>query len=227
MSNFAVEMKILIIEDEPGISRFLSDGLQEEGFSTIIAYDGAEGLKTFFTEHPDLVLLDWMLPSMEGIEVCREIRQENHETPILFLTAKDTVSETIEGLWAGANDYIKKPFSFEELLERIRIHFRNRMEDEIRSVGDVRLNVTSRQVFVDGQELRLTAREFDLLLYLVEHKGMVCTRDEIIRNVWGIKFQYDTGVIDVFMNSLRKKLSTDRDSGIIRTVRGVGFIAKD
>lgn len=97
MSNFAVEMKILIIEDEPGISRFLSDGLQEEGFSTIIAYDGAEGLKTFFTEHPDLVLLDWMLPSMEGIEVCREIRQENHETPILFLTAKDTVSETIRG----------------------------------------------------------------------------------------------------------------------------------
>ena len=220
-------MKILIIEDEPGISRFLSDGLQEEGFSTILASDGMEGLKSFFAERPNLVLLDWMLPSVEGINVCKRIRQEDHNTPIIFLTAKDTVAETVAGLRAGANDYIKKTFSFEELLERIRIHFRNHTEDEVWTIGNVKLNVSSRQVFVTGQELRLTTREFDLLLYLVKHKGTVCTRDEIIRDVWDIKFHYDTGVIDVFMNSLRKKLSANRNNGIIRTVRGIGFIAKD
>ncbi len=220
-------MKILIIEDEQGISRFLSEGLREEGYDTVVASDGQEGLRAFHAERPDLVLLDWMLPSMDGIKVCREIRTEDKDTPILFLTAKDTVAETIEGLRAGANDYIKKPFSFEELLERIRIHFRNRMEDEIWTLGNVKLNVSSRQTFAGDQELRLTTREFDLLLYLIKHKGTVCTRDEIIRDVWGIKFQYDTGVIDVFVNSLRKKLSADRDNGIIRTVRGVGFLVKE
>lgn len=220
-------MKILIIEDEQGISRFLSDGLREEGYDTIIANDGREGLNIFCSEHPDLVLLDWMLPSMSGISICREIRICDPDTPILFLTAKDTVEETVEGLRAGANDYIKKPFSFEELLERIRIHFRNRMQDDIRTLGNIRLNASARQAWVDGREVRLTNREFELLLYLIRHKGTVCTRDEIIRNVWGVKFQYDTGVIDVFMNSLRKKLSTNRDHGVIRTIRGVGFIAKE
>lgn len=220
-------MKILIIEDEQGISRFLSDGLREEGYDTTTASDGAEGLRLYRESRPDLILLDWMLPSMEGIEVCRVIRESDRSTPILFLTARDTVSETVEGLRAGADDYIKKPFSFEELLERIRIHFRNRTEDDIRTLGNVRLNVSSRQAYVDDQELRLTTRQFDLLLYLIDHKGTVCTREDIINDVWGIKFQYDTGVIDVFMNSLRKKLSADRENGIIRTVRGVGFIAKD
>ncbi len=220
-------MKILIIEDEPGISRFLSEGLQEEGYETLTACNGKEGVELFFAHRPHLVLLDWMLPAMDGMEVCGRIRAEDKETPILFLTAKDTVAETIAGLRAGANDYIKKPFSFEELLERIRIHFRNRQEDVIRCQGNVKMNVSARQVFVDKEEVQLTVREFDLLLYLMEHKGSVCSRDDIIRDVWGIKFQYDTGVIDVFMNSLRKKLSADREHGIIHTVRGVGFIIND
>jgi len=220
-------MKILIIEDEQGIRRFLSDGLKEEGYETTGVADGNEGLKAFFEEKPDLVLLDWMLPSMSGIDVCKGIREKDSKTPILFLTAKDTVSETIEGLRAGANDYIKKPFSFEELVERIRIHFRNHSKDDIRNIDNITINVSSHQVFVDGKDTRLTSREFDLLLYLTERKGNVCTRDEIIHNVWGIKFQYDTGVIDVFMNSLRKKLSADRENGFIKTIRGVGFMAKD
>lgn len=220
-------MKILIIEDEKGINRLLCNGLSEEGYEVIAAYDGKEGLEKFFNESPDLVLLDWMLPSIEGIEVCNEIRIKDSNVPILFLTAKDTVAETVKGLRAGANDYIKKPFSFEELLERIRIHFRNREEDIIYAVGNVKINASTRQTFVEEQELRLTTREFDLLLYLIENKGKVCTRNEIIHNVWGIKFQYDTGVIDVFINSLRKKLSADRDKGLIRTIRGVGFIVKE
>ena len=220
-------MKILIVEDEQGICRFLSEGLQEEGYETVIANDGAKGLEAFFEQKPDLVLLDWMLPTMDGIEVLKRIRDVDAITPVLFLTAKDTVANTVEGLRTGANDYIKKPFSFEELLERIKVHFRNHTEDDNRFLGNVRINVSSRQAFVDGQEVKLTMREFDLLLYLIDHKGAVCTRDDIINHVWGIKFQYDTGVIDVFMNSLRKKLMTDRDKGIIRTVRGVGFIATD
>ena len=220
-------MKILIVEYEQGISRFLDEGLREEGYDTVSASDGAEGLRAFFDHNPDLVLLDWMLPVMNGIEVLKRIRDVDPVTPVLFLTAKDTVAETVEGLRTGANDYIKKPFSFEELLERIKVHFRNHTEDDNRTLGNVRLNVSSRQAFVDGKEVKLTIREFDLLLYLIEHKGTVCSRDEIIRHVWGIKFQYDTGVIDVFMNSLRKKLSTDRDNGVIRTVRGIGFIATD
>lgn len=220
-------MKILIVEDEQGICRFLSEGLQEEGYETVIANDGAAGLEAFLEQKPDLVLLDWMLPTMDGIEVLKRMRDVDPITPVLFLTAKDTVANTVEGLRTGANDYIKKPFSFEELLERIKVHFRNHTEDDNRFLGNVRINVSSRQAFVDGQEVKLTMREFDLLLYLIDHKGAVCTRDDIINHVWGIKFQYDTGVIDVFMNSLRKKLMTDRDKGIIRTVRGVGFIATD
>ncbi len=220
-------MTILIIEDEQGICRFLNEGLQEEGYDTITAHDGAQGMQAFLDHKPDLVLLDWMLPRMDGMEVLKRIRATDTVTPVLFLTAKDTVAETIEGLRTGANDYIKKPFSFEELLERIKVQFRNRAHDDYRSLGNLRLNVSSRQAFVDAKEVKLTTREFDLLLYLIEHKGSVCTRDDIINHVWGIKFQYDTGVIDVFMNSLRKKLNSDRDNGFIRTVRGVGFIAKD
>jgi DNA-binding response OmpR family regulator len=118
-------MHILIIEDEPGISRFLKEGLEEEGYHITLASNGAEGLETFNRSKPDLIILDWMLPELSGITVCKEIRKSDKDTPVLFLTARDTVNETIEGLRAGANDYIKKPFSFEELLERIKIHFQN------------------------------------------------------------------------------------------------------
>lgn len=220
-------MNILIIEDEPGIYNFLKDGLEEEGFGIAIASDGIMGVEKFFQYKPDLVLLDWMLPGMHGIDVCKEIRKREKNTPILFLTAKDTVKETIEGLRAGANDYIKKPFSFEELLERIKIHFRDEQEDEVLTLGDISLNKSSYQVFNDKQEISFTQREFALLEFLLRNKGKICTRDEIIDKVWGISFEYDTGVIDVFMNSLRKKLNMGKNNGHIKTVRGVGYIAND
>lgn len=227
-SNFQIEiMKILIIEDEPGIYNFLKDGLEEEGYGITIAADGKLGLEKFGLSKPDLVLLDWMLPKMHGIEVCREIRKRDKETPILFLTAKDTVKETIEGLRAGANDYIKKPFSFEELLERIKIHFRDRQSDEVLQLGDISLNKSSYQVFNKDKEISLTQREFALLEFLIRNKGRICTRNEIIDKVWNINFEYDTGVIDVFMNSLRKKMSMNKENGNIKTVRGIGYIAND
>ncbi len=220
-------MNILIIEDEPGICNFLKEGLEEEGYTITIASDGIMGIEKFNRIKPDLVLLDWMLPGLLGIDVCKEIRKHDNDTSILFLTAKDTVKETIEGLRSGANDYIKKPFSFEELLERIKIHFRNKQDDEILTLGDISLNKSSYHVFNNSKEVSLTQREFSLLEFLIHNKGKICTRDEIINKVWSINFEYDTGVIDVFMNSLRKKLNMDKETGNIKTIRGVGFIAND
>lgn len=218
--------KILIVEDEPGIYTFLQEGLADEGYETLVATDGYDALRDFGEWHPDLVLLDWMLPTMDGIEVCRRIRETDEATPVLFLTAKDGVEDTIKGLRTGANDYIKKPFSFEELVERIKIHFRNRQHDDILRLGEIVVNLTTHQVQAHDKDVQLTSREFDLLTYFIRHKDRVCSREDIIKDVWGIDFQYDTGVIDVFMNALRKKLGMKSD-GYIKTIRGVGFIATD
>lgn len=220
-------MHILIVEDEKGIVDFLKQGLEEENYTISTAYDGAEGLKKALELPVDLVLLDWMLPKMQGIEVCKNIRLEKNNLPIIFLTAKDTVQETIEGLKAGANDYIKKPFSFDELLERIKIHFRTKDEDKILTLGNISIDKSKIQVFVNNNEVFLTQREFELLAYLVKNKGQVCTRTNIIEDVWDIHFEYDTGVIDVFMNSIRKKLNLTKDQDLIKTIRGVGYIANE
>lgn len=219
-------MKILIVEDEPGIYTFLREGLEDEGFQTKVIDDGAQAVEAFNEWSPDLVLLDWMLPNIDGIDICNIIRETDTTTPIIFLTARDTVEDTISGLRSGANDYIKKPFSFEELVERIKIHFRNQHDDQLMQLADVEVNITTHQVHQRGVEIMLTSREFDLLVYFIQHKGKICSREDIIHDVWGIDFQYDTGVIDVFMNALRKKLNM-RTDGAIKTVRGVGFIAND
>lgn len=222
-----LSMKILVIEDEVGISNFLSQGLEEEGYSVEVANDGLKGLEKATTKTVDLILLDWMLPGLSGLEVCKKIREKNQAVPIIFLTAKDTIQETIEGLKAGANDYIKKPFSFDELLERIKVHFRSNSLDEMLTLGFIKIDVAKRQVFSESNEVLLTQREFELLVYLVKNKGRVCSRTDIIEKVWNIYFDYDTGVIDVFMNSLRKKLNIDKDNDCIKTIRGVGYIVND
>ena len=220
-------MNILIIEDESGIASFLKQGLEEENYVISLASNGEEGLQKALTEQPDLILLDWMLPKLSGLEVCKAFRKKDTQTPILFLTAKDTIQETIEGLKAGANDYIKKPFSFEELLERIKIHFRNKDENKVLTLGNIVLDKNTFQVFVDKNEVNLTQREFELLAYLIKNKGSVCTRTNIVEDVWDIHFEYDTGVIDVFMNAIRKKLNLTKDQELIKTIRGVGYIAND
>ncbi|WP_269225353.1 response regulator transcription factor [Flavobacterium eburneipallidum] len=222
-------MKILLIEDEIGIANFLQQGLEEEGYTVLVANDGKKGLELALAQTVNIILLDWMLPKITGIEVCKAIRKANSTTPIIFLTAKDTVQETIEGLKAGANDYIKKPFSFEELLERIKIHFRNQTQPEILKLGSIKIDLAQYLVSVNGNEVNLTQREFELLRYLVQNKGKVCTRTQIIEDVWDIHFEYDTGVIDVFMNAIRKKLNLNlnKDEDLIKTIRGVGYIAND
>lgn len=220
-------MHILIVEDEAGIVQFLQQGLEEEGYTITSASDGLKGFEFSQKENFDLILLDWMLPKMTGLELCKSIRLKNTSTPIIFLTAKDTVQETIEGLKAGANDYIKKPFSFDELVERIKIHFRNQNEDEILTLGSIKIDIPQHRVLVNEIEVALTQREFELLTYLVKNKGKVCTRIQIIEDVWDIHFEYDTGVIDVFMNAIRKKLNLKIEQDYIKTVRGVGYIAND
>ena len=220
-------MHILIVEDEPGIVQFLQQGLEEEGYQVTSVSDGLQGLEITQKENFDLILLDWMLPKMTGLELCKEIRSKNNNTPIIFLTAKDTIQETIGGLKAGANDYIKKPFSFDELVERIKIHFRNHKQDEILTLGTIEINILKHQILVNQTEVSLTQREFELLTYLVKNKGKVCTRTQIIEDVWDIHFEYDTGVIDVFINAIRKKLNLKIEEDYIKTVRGVGYIAND
>ncbi|MFC6858944.1 response regulator transcription factor, partial [Zunongwangia atlantica] len=221
-------MRILIVEDETGISGFLKQGLEEESFIVDISDNGKEGLEMALTSKYDLLLLDWMLPGLSGIEICRQFRKDDKETPVIFLTAKDTVDETIFGLQSGANDYIKKPFHFEELLERIKVQLRPKSGDHtIFTLGPIELNTVTHQAFKDGKEVSLTLKEFALLEYLIRNKERVCTRTKIIEKVWDINFSYNTGVIDVYINALRRKLNLDQDENYIQTVRGVGYIAKE
>lgn len=221
-------MNILIVEDEIGIANFLKQGLEEDSFTVDVANSGNEGLRKSLSGKYDLLLLDWMLPEMNGIEICTEFRKEFQETPVIFLTAKDTVQETISGLKVGANDYIKKPFHFEELLERIRVQLRDKSNgsDELK-LGTITLNLNAMSVFINKEEVKLTQKEFTLLELLIKNKGKVCTRKEIIELVWDIHFDYNTSVIDVFINSLRKKLNINDKNNYIQTVRGVGYIAKE
>jgi two-component system copper resistance phosphate regulon response regulator CusR len=221
-------MRILVIEDEKGISGFLKEGLEEEGFAVDTAEDGQEGFELAQTNDYDLLLLDWMLPGISGVEVCREFRRFNKTIPIIILTAKDTVQDTVFGLSAGANDYIKKPFEFEELLARIRVQLRPKNgELTLLKLGDIEMNLDTHRVFRDSREIELTPKEFSLLEFLIRNKGKVCTRTRIIEHVWDIHFDSDTSVIDVYINFLRKKLDTGKSKDLIQTIRGVGYIAKE
>ena len=227
MTEFC-NMRILIVEDEKGISQFLKQGLEEEAYQVVVAQDGHEGLQLGKDPDLDLILLDWMMPGMSGLDVCRQLRSEDVQTPIIFLTAKDTVPETIAGLEAGANDYIKKPFHFEELLARIKVQLRpiQEIHDQL-TLGDIVLDATTHRVFRGNQEISLTQKEFALLKYLLEHKGTVCERTQIIRDVWDIHFDYNTSIIEVYINALRKKLELHKEEDAIQTIRGIGYIARE
>ncbi|WP_318350147.1 response regulator transcription factor [Aquipluma nitroreducens] len=219
-------MRILTVEDEPSISNFIRDGLEEEGFAVDVADNGKKGLQLALDnlEEYDVILLDWMLPGMSGIEICRNIRLENKVVPIIFLTAKDTVDDVVFGLESGANDYIRKPFSFEELLARIRVLMRkNETQSTIFSAGDIVLNIEKHTVTKKENQIELTQKEFSLLEYFLRNKGKVCRRTRIIEEVWDIHFDYDNSVIDVYINSLRKKLDEVGKPSLITTVRGVGY----
>lgn len=219
-------MRILLAEDEAAIANFIKEGLEEEGYSVDVATNGRQALDIAMDnlDEYDIFLLDWMMPGTSGIEICRTIRKENKTVPIIFLTAKDTVDDTVFGLESGANDYLKKPFAFEELLARIRVLLRNTEgENSIFQTGNIKLNIEAHNVTKDGVSVELTQKEFALLEYLLRNKGKVCRRTRIIEKVWDIHFDKDTSVIDVFINALRKKLDDPTKESFVQTIRGVGY----
>ena len=223
-------MRIFLAEDEAAIAGFLKQGLEEEGFAVDLATNGRDALDMAMLNlnEYDIILLDWMMPGVSGIEICRSIRKENKTIPVIFLTAKDTVDDTVFGLEAGANDYLKKPFAFEELLARIKVLLRNKTgEQTIFKTGSIVLNTDAHIVTKDGQPIELTQKEFALLEYLLRNKGKVSRRSRIIEKIWDIHFDKDTSVIDVFINSLRKKLDTKDTESFIQTIRGVGYRVND
>ena len=220
-------MRILIVEDETGIANFIKDGLEEESFVVDVADNGNSGLRLAVVNDYDLILLDWMIPGISGIEVCRQIRNQNKLVPIIFLTAKDTVQDTVFGLETGANDYIKKPFEFEELLARIRVQLRTKEgEQSVLTFNDIKLDLNSHQAFKDSTEITLTQKEFALLEFLIRNKNKVCTRTRIIEHVWDINFDADTSVIDVYINFLRKKIDKNFAIKLIHTRPGFGYYLK-
>ena len=223
--------KILIVEDEKQIARFIQIDLEKNGFRTAIEKNGRRAYERIIQERYDLVLLDVMLPDMDGMEICQRVR-EISDVPIIMLTARDDVKDKVEGLNFGANDYVTKPFSTEELLARIRGILRRRNEgtrpEENRMiVGNVLLYPDRYEVRVNGDLIELTHKEFELLQYLVENKPNVLTRDQILQRVWGYDFMGDTNVVDVYISYLRSKIDNKYNEKHIHTVRGVGYVVRD
>ncbi|WP_431030198.1 response regulator transcription factor [Lysinibacillus sp. LZ02] len=221
--------KILIVEDEKSIARFLELELQHEQFEVTVCHDGRNGLETALNGKYDCILLDVMLPGLNGIEVCRRIRKES-DVPIILLTARDAVLDRVAGLDAGADDYIVKPFAIEELLARIRTIFR-RIQPKLENVQkliirDLSIDTTAYEVIFEGRKLELTRTEYDLLKLLVEQKNKVCTRELILEHVWGYETEVETNVVDVYIRHLRAKLKTEK-SPYIETVRGVGYVMRE
>lgn len=220
---------ILLVEDEVKLARFVELELSSEGYRISVAHDGMAGLTIARESSPELVILDWMLPGLSGVEICRRLRATGNKVPVIFLTAKDEVSDRVAGLDAGADDYVVKPFSIEELLARVRAHLRRTQETEldVLQFEDLSLNRRTREVFRGKRAIELTAKEFDLLDYLLTHPRQVCTRDQILERVWGYDFLGDSNIIEVYIRYLRLKLEENNEKRMIHTVRGVGYVLRE
>ncbi|MUH00904.1 response regulator [Scytonema sp. UIC 10036] len=220
---------ILLVEDEVKLARFVELELDSEGYKVSVAHDGITGLTLARESSPDLAILDWMLPGLSGLELCRRLRATGNKMPVILLTAKDEVSDRVAGLDAGADDYVVKPFSIEELLARIRAHLRRTQETEEDwlQFEDLKLNRTTREVFRGNRAIELTAKEFDLLEYLLSHPRQVFTRDLILEKVWGYDFMGDSNIIEVYVRYLRLKLEENNEKRLIHTVRGVGYALRE
>ena len=220
---------ILLVEDEVKLAQFVKLELGYEGYQVTMAHDGLTGLTAARETHPDLIILDWMLPGLSGLEVCRRLRTTGDKVPVILLTAKDEVSDRVAGLDAGADDYVVKPFSIEELLARVRAHLRRTQEEDPDSLqfGDLSLNRRTREVHRGERVIELTAKEFDLLEYLLTHPRQVVTRDRILEQVWGYDFMGDSNIIEVYIRYLRLKLEENREKRLIQTVRGVGYVLRE
>ena len=220
---------ILVVEDEVKLAQFIEMELRYEGYHVSVANDGLAGLSAARESQPDLILLDWMLPRISGTEICRRLRETGDQVPVILLTAKDEISDRVAGLDAGADDYLVKPFSIEELLARLRAHLRRNQEDDphLLQFSDLRLNRSTREVYRGDRSIELTAKEFDLLDYLLSHPRQVLTRDQILETVWGYDFMGDSNIIEVYIRYLRLKLEAAQEKRLIQTVRGVGYVLRE
>lgn len=225
-----MQMRILIVEDEAEISRFLRLELKYEGYEIEVASDGRTGLELALSEGFDLILLDVLLPELNGIEVLRRLRREKH-TPVIMLTARDTVADKVTGLDTGANDYITKPFHIEELLARIRAITRTGSYEPVDSsvikIGDLTLDTVQRLVTRKGKNISLTKTQYDLLECLMRNRNVVITKEQILNKVWGYDFFGDSNVVEVYIRYVRTKIGDTNSDKIIETVRGVGYVIRE
>ena len=222
-------MRILVVEDEKKVVSFIKKGLEEHTYTVDVAYDGEEGLLLAEDNSYDCIILDIMLPKLDGYDVIRALRSKKQQTPVIFLTAKDSVTDKVKGLDYGADDYIVKPFAFAELLARIRALVRrekNKPQDVLR-VADLEMNLLKHTVTRAGGRIELTPKEFSLLRYFMENSEQVLTRTMISENVWGYNFDSMTNVIDVHINALREKIDKEYDKKLIHTIRGVGYVFEE
>lgn len=221
--------KVLVVEDDPDVRAALTRALSFEGYDVAIAEDGGRALASVLHDPPDVIVLDVMMPFVDGLEACRRLRARGDETPILMLTALGSVSDRVDGLDAGADDYLAKPFALEELLARIRALLRRSGGDvsEVLSFADLEMNLGTRVVTRAGEPVPLTKTEFDLLEVLLRGGGRVATRDQIYRDVWGFDFETSSNSLDVYVGYLRRKTEAGGASRLIHTVRGVGYTLRD
>ena len=221
-------MRLLLIEDEKKVANFIKKGLEEEHYAVDTAYDGEEGLYLTEVNEYDLVVLDLMIPKIDGLEVLRRIRRNKNNVPVLVLTAKNTVEDIVKGLDAGCDDYLTKPFAFIELLARIRALLRREKSEKepTLKVADLTLSLVTHKVMRGGKEIELTSKEYALLEYFMRNPEKVLTRTMISEHVWDIHFDSMTNVVDVYVNYLRKKVDKDFELKLIHTIRGIGYTMK-
>jgi two-component system response regulator MprA len=221
-------MQILVVDDDPEILDMLTRGLKFEGYEVKTAADGDAAISTFRESAPDLVLLDVMMPGKDGLEVCRELRKLR-DTPVLMLTAKDAVNDRVAGLDSGADDYIVKPFAFDELLARVRAHLRRTLpgEAQLLQFSDLNLNTVTHEVRRNGHLIELTSKEFELLQLFMQYPRKVLTREVIYDKVWGYDFGGESNIIEVYVRYLRSKLESGGRPKLIHTVRGVGYVLRE
>ncbi len=222
-------MRILVVEDEKKVASFLKKGLEEEYYAVDTAFDGEEGLALAQINEYDLIILDIMLPKVDGMEVLRRIRGNGSSVPILMLTAKDSIEDIISGLDSGSDDYLTKPFSFAELLARVRALLRRKMTEktDILMVGDLSLSTSTHQVKRGERKIELTAKEYALLEYFMRNPNRILTRTLITEHVWDYHFDPSTNVVDVYVNYLRKKIDQGFEKKLIHTIRGSGYVMKE
>ena len=221
-------MRILVIEDEKKVASFIQRGLEAEHYQVDVAHDGEAGFLQLFDNDYDALILDVMLPKRDGLSILRDLRSRKLAVPVLMLTARDTIADKVAGLDQGADDYLTKPFAFEELLARLRALLRRGVSSPAPelTLADVRLDLVTHQVTRAGKRIDLTAKEFALLEFFLRQPGRVLSRALIAQHVWGVDFDTFTNVIDVYVNYLRKKIDTDFEPKLLHTVRGVGYVMK-